>query len=110
MGEGLAQMVGEPLLTAPASIFTACWRARQFDETSGDDVIGIHPDPLHGLDPRRLVSLCPPVDFGPSVAFPCSYVASFARSEPKFDVRRHAAEHTRAPLPPCSAPTRALAK
>ena len=80
--EGVAHMVSRPPLTSPASVVGACWGARQFDETSGDDVVGVDPDPFHGLDPRRLVSLCPSFDFGLGIAFARTYVTSFARCEP----------------------------
>ena len=72
-------------------------------------MVGVDPNPFHGFDPRRLVSLCPSFDFGLGIAFARTYVASFACCETQFNERQHAAEHTRVQLPPGTAQPSVLA-
>ena len=72
-------------------------------------MVGVDPNPFHGFDPRRLVSLCPSFDFGLGIGFARTYVASFACCETQFNERQHAAEHTRVQLPPGTAQPSVLA-
>ncbi len=63
-------------------------------------MLGVHPDPLDGLDPRRLVTLGPPVDLRLSVALGRLDMARLARGQPQLDERAHAANHSRGPQRP----------
>jgi hypothetical protein len=85
---------GRPLLAPPRP-------AWELNETSLDDVLGVHPNPLDGLDPRRLVSLSPPVDLGLSVALPRLHMALLTCSEPQLDERAHATPN----IGRCAAPS-----
>lgn len=69
-------------------------RCRDVDESGFDNVVGVHPNPLDGLDPRALRSDRPPVDLVLSIAFPRFDVASIACRQPELDERRHAGQHT----------------
>ena len=82
------------LASSRGSIATRRW-AGKLDETSFDDVVGIHPDAFHRLDPRRLVSLGPPLDLGLSVALAGLDVALLTVRQPQLDERAHTGKHIR---------------
>ncbi len=75
----------------------------QLDETNFQDVLGVYPNPLNGLDPRRLLSLSPPIDLGLSVAFARLDMALLACRQAQLDKGAHATNHIARPwrsLPP----------
>ena len=63
--------------------------ARQLNQTSFQDVLGVHPRPLGGLDPRRFLSPSPSIDLGLGVALARLDVARLACRQAQFDKRGH---------------------